>query len=83
MSFYSFCLEFCLDQVWTSILEYQTIQIVIIDVLSNLIIIMVTVKVVVVLLVGECVPQNMNLYGKIDINTTTSSVKPWATPPPL
>jgi hypothetical protein len=52
------------------------IQIVIMNVLSNLIIIMVTVKVVVVLLVGECVPQNMNLYGKIDINITTSSVKP-------
>lgn len=52
------------------------IQIVIMNVLSNLIINMVTAEVVVVLLVGECVPQKMNLYGKIDINTTTSSVKP-------
>ncbi len=47
-----------------------------IDVLSILIMIVVTAVVVAVLLVREVGLQNVKLYGEIDINTTTSSVEP-------
>jgi len=54
-----------------------------IDVLSILIMIVVTAVVVAVLLVRKEGHQNVKLYGEIDINTTTSSVKPQAAPPPV
>ena len=47
-----------------------------INVLSILIMIVVTAVVVAVLLVRKVRLQNVKLYGEIDINTTTSSVEP-------